>query len=218
MNQYAIDRLAKLKKRFGEPETLDQAFEFLLNSLQAEGDPRRGPLVLGLAWSVSYRDRVSNTHSCPATGETNWGCKPDKPNGYPGYSGRVWVRYGYQDPNKFSWGSDPFNRSQFFTGTGGGGSYDGPWKALCTARYNRFGHKKHASYYPEIDCFSWDFRFYHDDFPAIRELWVKNNLFNVVATGKTRINIEQYRVWEDPATVEADRIFMQECERVKAND
>lgn len=208
---YAMQRLASLKEQFGEPENLDQAFDLLLGNLQSFGVESKGPLVGGLAWSVSYRDSVSDTHSCPASSGINWGCKPGQPKGYPGYSGRVWVRYNYRLPDQFTWGSDLFQRSQFFTGTGGAGGYDGPWSALASAHFSRYGHSHKKGQYPNIDCYSWDFRFYHDDFPLIRDLWVKRNLFNVVATGKTNINLEQYRVWEDPATAEADKAFMEEC-------
>lgn len=210
---YQLERLAKLKTLLGEPETLDQAFDFLHNALEVNSKANVMPYILGLAWSVSYREKVSNTHSCPADGVTNWGGKPDKPRGYPGYAGRVWVRIAHEHARP--WISDMFAQSQFFTGTGGGGAYDGPWKTVCAKRHVRYGFKKHHTYYPDIKCYSWDFRFYHNDFPMIKDKWVHNNLLNVIKTGNETISIDQYRVWEDPATAEADANFIAECEQLR---
>jgi len=39
--------------------------------------------------NIFYNDKISNTHSCPYNGVTNWGSKNDKPNGYPGWRGRI---------------------------------------------------------------------------------------------------------------------------------
>jgi len=204
---YTQQRLDILKAQFGEPETLDQMFDWLLLSLEKNAKTKHKHVV-GLAWSVSYRDKISNTHYAPACGETNWGCKDDKPRGYPGYTGRVWLRIA-KEIQRHTWGSDLFAQSCTYPGTGGGGAYDGPWKEIASERYNKYGHKRGKDMYPEIKCYSWDFRFFHDDFPLIRDMWTKNNLFNVVATGKSNIDIDQYRVWEDPDTAEADKAFIE---------
>jgi hypothetical protein len=92
----------------------------------------------------TYGSYVSNTHVCPDDGITNWGCKPDKPIGYPGWS----IRLGgslYRD--KKHNGSYPYseliNMVGIKTGSGGGGneswSYDASlfladWSGLSEAR------------------------------------------------------------------------------------
>ena len=39
---------------------------------------------------LRFSERVSNTHNCPRSGETNWGGRdPDKARGYPGWSGHL---------------------------------------------------------------------------------------------------------------------------------
>lgn len=42
---------------------------------------------------LQFSDSVSNTHSCPRGGVTNWGGnKKDAPRGYPGWKGRIQYR------------------------------------------------------------------------------------------------------------------------------
>lgn len=74
---------------------------------------------------LRYAEQTSNTHSCPRSGVTNWGCKDkDGPRGYPGFAGRI--NYALRVPKNFNgWFAD-FSRTlgQFgvHTGTGGSGS------------------------------------------------------------------------------------------------
>lgn len=75
-----------------------------------------------LSWSKS----VSNSHSCPQGGITNWGGRvKDGPRGYPGWTGRV--DWEIEWPNEFDgWypGADLFKgyNSCVHTGSGGGGN------------------------------------------------------------------------------------------------
>lgn len=39
--------------------------------------------------SANYRDQVSNTHYCPRDGETNFCSNRGKPQGYPGWQGKI---------------------------------------------------------------------------------------------------------------------------------
>lgn len=69
---------------------------------------------LKLAWDES----VSNTHSFPHNGETNWGGnKPDVPRGYPGWRGRIEFRTSHDYP---SFSSNLLKGSRIHIGTGGG--------------------------------------------------------------------------------------------------
>jgi hypothetical protein len=83
--------------------------------------------LLGLALDIQFLISVSNSHSCPRGGVTNWGSRDkDRPTGYPGWRGRVWLLYRNDKSTRIS----PFfsvnaPASGLHTGTGGYGLYDG---------------------------------------------------------------------------------------------
>jgi len=75
----------------------------------------------------NFSDKVSNTHRCPIGGITNWGCRPGKPRGYPGWEGRFEGRVSGKrgvDLHALFQGSFvgdcdlPFSFRGFHTGTG----------------------------------------------------------------------------------------------------
>jgi len=89
---------------------------------------------LNLNWSES----VSNSHTAPHTGETNWGGrKPNAPRGYPGWAGEIEFQLSHDLP---SFSSDLFRGTRINTGTGSG------------VGENRFGYGT---------------EFFADDWPAI---------------------------------------------------
>lgn len=67
---------------------------------------------LDLRWS----DRVSNSHSHPRNGVSNWGRHADLPDGYPGWEG--WVEYELSEDLP-SFGSEVFKDTGIHTGSGG---------------------------------------------------------------------------------------------------
>lgn len=77
-------------------------------------------------FKLTWDDSVSNTHSCPHNGVTNWGGRvKDAPRGYPGWRGSV--KYQIRWPEEFAGcypGSDLFNgrycRVHNAGGSGGG--------------------------------------------------------------------------------------------------
>lgn len=93
--------------------------------------------------SLSYSDTVSNSHSCPRNGVTNWG--GDKklkdgspaPRGYPGFSGRITYKTSHEP---LSFASNIMEGTGINTGTGGGGGNN---------------------------TFSYDVKFFLDDWPGI---------------------------------------------------
>lgn len=105
--------------------------------------------LLGIKWNVEHITSVSNTHSHPQNGVENWHCRRDKPHGYPGWDGRLWLRYKQHCEH---FGSDVVDGSLTYAGTGGAGDYNGPWR------------------YPIPHTFSWDYRFYDSDFEKLEEL------------------------------------------------
>ena len=108
-----------------EPTTLDELAECVIKVID-----RQTP-VAGFVWHIRHDTSVSNTHDCPIDGVTNWGGRDqNRPFGYPGWEGRVWIRY---KSDKETWGSDPFRATLTHTGAGGWGSYDGPWQKISRA-------------------------------------------------------------------------------------
>lgn len=88
------------------------------------------PKVLKITHSMRWSDSVSNSHSCPHNGVTNWcGRVEGAPRGYPGWTGRVdWLVEWPKEFDGIYLGSDLFSRGTFstgrqraHTGTGGGG-------------------------------------------------------------------------------------------------
>jgi hypothetical protein len=86
---------------------------------------------------VSWSDSVSNSHSCPRGGVSNWGRDNGKPTGYPGWGGRI----EFQLSHALGFGSDVFRNVGIHTGTGGG------------TRDNRYGYdvKFFASDWPGLE-------------------------------------------------------------------
>lgn len=76
--------------------------------------------------SLRYSHSVSNSHSCPYNGTTNWGGRnKDAPRGYPGWTGRVNgnCKRASNHSHKYPF-SDILNIVGVHTGTGGGGNDD----------------------------------------------------------------------------------------------
>ena len=85
------------------------------------------------SFGLFWEDEVSNSHSCPHNGVTNWGgfnTKHGAPRGYPGWSGFVtWIYAWPREWDGIYLGSDLFSRGTFSTGRQrahrGGGSGGG---------------------------------------------------------------------------------------------
>jgi hypothetical protein len=82
-----------------EPETLDELAYCTIKVIESVKADRWGHSkttetcnVVGFSWDI--RDSmVSNSHSAPLDGVSNWGGKDGLPTVYPGWTGRVWIRY-----------------------------------------------------------------------------------------------------------------------------
>jgi len=152
-----------------EPETLDELAEACIAVIGHNSVP-----VVGFAWNIETDARVSNSHDAPVDGYTNWGGDNHRGDvkSYPGFRGRVWIRYE-TDPD-FMRCSENFNKTLTHTGSGGGGSYDGLWTNISTASYKTRFRKDPGNYrskfiykYPAPKCYSWDYRIFQSDFPAL---------------------------------------------------
>ncbi len=197
---------------FGEPATMEELFyttikvinRQLANSKREKKDNR----VLGLAWTVSRSDHMRNSHNCPINGVTNFSTMENttKAKGYPGYSGRVWVRYAHK-PHSFG-ASDLFHYALSYPGTGGSGSYSGPWRLVSSAWFR----SKHLSdrNIPEPILYSWDYKIWEDDWPLIAENYSKRRMIDLIKHGADRMPVEKSNLeWNDPETAAADLVLMQ---------
>jgi hypothetical protein len=160
-----------------EPTTMDQLANCVIQIINSHRDTSLYPRgmasikttkCVGLSWQLAHFDNVSITHCSPeGFPRYNWYSKAKQPSGYPGWSGRVWVRYA-EDSVRF--GSDAFERTLTYTGTGGGGHYDGPWRNVASKRFNRYGRGRDLNAYPEPAIFSWGYKIFDADWPEIAEI------------------------------------------------
>jgi hypothetical protein len=171
--------------------------------------------VVGFAWDIRYSDLVSNSHSSPEGYPQNWEGRDTAPRVYPGWSGRVWIRYA---DDTVSWGSSPFERTLTHTGTGGAGSYDGPWRSICSHRWNRYKNMRSipADAYPEPRCYSWDYRFYDLDWPLLAQ-WVEKPRMWAELSGQPWDNRHRFE-WTDPEVLAEDARFIAGCATIKAKE
>jgi hypothetical protein len=219
-------RKEHILKTYGrEPETLDELARcviYMINS-QENGDvfdrrKRSQPKmykVAGFAWDVHYSDMVSNSHSSPEGYPQNWSRKEDAVKGYPGWQGRVWIRYTEECR---SFGSSPFEKTLTHTGTGGAGGYNGPWQAVAHHRWERYGNMRRVpkDVYPEIKHYSWDYRFYDLDWPLLAH-WVEKQKMWAELSGQPWDNSHRFE-WTDPEILAADAKFIAECATTKAKE
>ena len=203
-----------------EPKTLDELAQCVIEVINSQENrdswynpkkhkPRefKNHKVVGFAWEIARKELVSNSHSSPEGYSQNWGGKPDLPKGYPGWSGRVWVRYA-DDPYSFS-SSGTFQKTLTHTGTGGYGGYSGPWEGIGSARFRRYGHTKPKDSYSEIHYYSWDYRFYDLDWPEIAKSYEKAEIIHHL--GGPSPKLKHYFNWTDPETEHRDNEFLAEC-------
>lgn len=191
-------------KIFGkEPETFDELAQCTISVIERTSKSK----VLGFAWDIRYMT-VPNSHNAPLSGKTNWGSRdPSVPNYYPGMYGRVWIRYDHS----YQLGSNPFCGTLTYPGTGGGGSYSGPFSEINNIRFRRYGHYDPVGSYPRPCVFSWDYRFFIDDWPAIKDTISQQLLFEKLVNKKSII-VHKF-LWQDPETLDNDIKFIDECKK-----
>lgn len=154
--------------------------------------------VVGLSWKVSYVPNLvyyqfANT------------------NPQPGFSGRVWIRYC--NPIK-RFGSDGFRGTKTYTGTGGFGGYSGPWEAISTRKYQA-GVRKLDRQYPEVQCYSWDYKFSLLEHPELGEIATIASMEDCASEllgSSARYSLHHRFVYENPVTVQRDQEFIQYVE------
>lgn len=167
------DRAYKMIREVGA----DQAMDTMLGLLQEASDGN----VAGLAWDFRYSESVRNTHAAPRGKPTNWHCRDDLPRGYPGFEGRVWIML-YQPCVRPFHASDLVSKFCMRTGTGGFGSYSGPWRQMYSDWHQalRSARDRASTYegaqridrqfrrrYPEPQVYSWHAVAFSDDWAGV---------------------------------------------------
>lgn len=221
MNKPIKSNILKVYGR--EPETLDELARCVIAVIESQenGDiferknrkVKKMFKVLGFAWDICYTEGVSNTHSSPEGHPQNWRQTDGIPKCYPGWTGRVWIRYSEECR---SFGSDPFAKTLTHPGTGGFGGYNGPWESIANHRFKRYGHGQPKKAYPEPKIYSWDYKLYDLDWPLIAK-WVEKQRMWAELSGQpwqTRHKFE----WTDEETLAADATFIAECATIKAKE
>lgn len=154
---YSIrEKLDRIKQTRGEPDTIEEFANVVPNMIN---DLLHKKNLCGISWEITKHALVSNTHCCPIGGVTNWGSKPDKPTGYSGWIGRIWVAYRGEMHGRggpyFEDSSSALKALRLHTGTGGYGSYRGPWHDLFEDSEIR----------KLVSLYSWDLKFFDADWP-----------------------------------------------------
>lgn len=100
---------------------LDNAQKTGISSDRSHYDAIRSDFSICITYlDLRWSDSVSNSHSAPHNGVTNWSKRDeDKPVGYPGWQGRIEYELSHALP---SFGSDIMRGTRIHTGSGGGRS------------------------------------------------------------------------------------------------
>ena len=122
------------------------------------------PRVLKITHSLRWSENVSNSHSCPHDGVTNWAPSWNKdktvPTGYPGWTGHIeWLVEWPKEFDGIYLGSDLFGgftgsrRIRAHTGTGGGagGHFNKEFNTWC--QRPQYDFKLFASDWPGLTLY-----------------------------------------------------------------
>lgn len=213
-----------------EPETFDEfadCFKLVVNSTQASPwvssrHKNTQPVyhkLIGLCWRIEYTPLVSNSHSAPLNGTINWFRNDDSsPKGYPGFVGRIWVRFKQQPISS----SDIIIPTLTHTGSGGAGSYNGIWDNVSIAHHKLYGYKQPST---RPHCYSWDWKFFLSDWPGMEKFlqpiideYEKQRNWSILKNPGAvvkRFKFEHEYEWTDPDTKMADQILLEYFESVQ---
>lgn len=204
-----------------EPETLDEVAQCVIAMVNSEAKKDNNNRVVGFSWNIASSINVSNSHSAPEGHLTNWGRnEKDKngtplPTGHPGWEGRVWIRF--EKPHT-SFPSRDFSSSLTHPGTGGFGSYDGPWTRISSIRYQNLRRIFHDEFtWEEIHCYSWDYRFFDMDWPLIEEMNSKERVWDSLQGNLVKVHRHQF-LWNDPLTVAYDNEMVKYVTELQMNN
>jgi len=84
-------------------------------------DKRNLPVFTSLSVADLKQGQVSNSHSCPKNGIKNWHGNQELPTHYPGWRGRIHIKYNSRNYAGFL--TSILEPYYINTGSGGGGEY-----------------------------------------------------------------------------------------------
>jgi len=122
--------------------------------------------LVSISITAKWYDHVSNSHSCPRGGVTNWSnsnAAPGTPTGYPGWVGTITFTIDagvseHKVPRKYDgFGSDYFENTTLHTGSGG------------SSGNNQYRY---------------DLKLFAADFPAMTAAREKERVWEIVSDGK----------------------------------
>jgi hypothetical protein len=171
-----------------EPENLDEVAKAIIATARANGHA-----LTGFAWQLHYKSRLSNSHSAPLDGVRNFTGQPHLPSGYPGLTGRIWIRLEKQDKCHFA--SDLLNETCAHPGSGGAGSYSGPWDTM----YKECPNEK-------LRLFSYELKLWVSDWPNIERIINRQMLFP--ALKQQAFSYAHSFEWTDPEVLARDNVCL----------
>ena len=127
----------------GQVKSISELHTFLIDNWQRYDTKAT---LVAIKLSVKWYDLLSNTHSCPRSGITNWDRDKNLSLGYSGWYGRI--NYVVQTKSRNS--DRPFDQLPIHTGTGGGSS----------------NYKKNDDTSESVS-YSYDVTLWADDFPGL---------------------------------------------------
>ena len=207
-------------ERYGQPKKLQGVFDIVREIIDDEAKKGFTRLV-GLAMELR-RDTITTTHSAPVGENQSW----RSPNRYPGYAGRIWIRYEREPRgNKFN-PMDCFRKTLTHTGTGGGGDYDSPWKMASSVWHHRFGRSEPNDYVHRVrpgvgdvnemrrpSLWGFTYHFYYKDWPSLWEADKRRDLLDTIGGDGIPHNFNHTRHklrWDCPQQLFVDDRFLSE--------
>lgn len=173
-------------------KTLDELARMVIKTIKSNNDT-----LCGFSWDIRYAKHIYTWHCAPIVEREQRIHDPSRGDKYyPGFSGRVWIRFGERP---IPWAFDTFKYTLTYPGTGGFGAYDGPWQSISTFYYRNKLQEKQV---PKLNLYSWDYRFFLDDFPDLDE--VKHQRLIAILKNE-RFTMSHHFLWEDPDMLAYDQ-------------
>lgn len=102
--------------QMGQSSSIPELIAFISNNWSRH---EKNSSLLKMHMEVRWQDRISNTHSCPRGGMTNFRCDQQLPLGYAGWLGRLRYTVNYKKSDI----GTLFREFPIYTGSGGGSNY-----------------------------------------------------------------------------------------------
>jgi hypothetical protein len=195
-------------------ETLDEFGLWVIDAINKDlynETPRKKNRLLGFHWNIQYNEFVRNTHSAPVNGVHNFSCSPDKPIGYPGFSGRVTFR---TEKDAFP---SRFPTALVYTGTGGSGHIYPEWHEIWLLYHNNVDKiRKQKLPIPNVFSYGYEFKFYLMDNPHLEKVIQDERILFLLENENTgrKFQVNHSFVWVDEKTSKKDKILIDKYKNI----